>query len=164
MKPVDNSRNDEESSDVTAEHSTSWSTPLAGLIAVAGGGVVLTVAAVLAQDGPSRLIIGIAAVVTLGLAALGLRQRPRLTAVGGPAPTLIVGTLTGRDEYTLDVIDRIRLVSYRRIGRKTTMLEVDVHHEGSERLLIFSRWDLGTNPVDVFDTLVTTGFDSVATS
>nr|WP_043646081.1 PH domain-containing protein [Nocardia thailandica] len=146
---------------VPSEHSFSWSTPLAGLIAVAGGGVVLAVAAFLAQDGPSRLLIGVAAVVMLGLAGLGLRQRPRLSAVAGPAPKLIVGTLTGRDEYPLEVIDRIRLVSYRRIGRKTTMLEVDVHHDGAERLLIFGRWDLGTNPVDVFDLLVTSGFESV---
>ncbi|MFD4430073.1 PH domain-containing protein [Nocardia sp. NPDC058497] len=139
-----------------------WTTPTAGLVAVSGGGLILVVAAVLAQDGPSRLLVGLAAVAVLGMAVLGLRQRPRLTMVSGPAPRLVVGTLTGPKEYPLDRIDRIRMVSYRRLGRKSAMLEIDVQHEGSERLLIFGRWDLGTNPHDVYDALVVNGFASVA--
>ncbi|WP_189032491.1 PH domain-containing protein [Nocardia rhizosphaerihabitans] len=142
--------------------STSWTTPTAGLVAVSGGGLILVVAAVLAQDGPSRLLVGLAAVAVLGMAVLGFRQRPRLTMVSGPAPRLVVGTLTGPKEYPLDRIDRIRMVSYRRLGRKSAMLEIDVQHEGSERLLIFGRWDLGTNPHDVYDALVVNGFASVA--
>ncbi|MGW6426114.1 PH domain-containing protein [Nocardia sp. NPDC055053] len=142
--------------------STSWTTPTAGLVAVSGGGLILVVAAVLAQDGPSRLLVGLAAVAVLGMAVLGLRQRPRLTMVSGPAPRLVVGTLTGPKEYPLDRIDRIRMVSYRRLGRKSAMLEIDVQHAGSERLLIFGRWDLGTNPHDVYDALVVNGFASVA--
>lgn len=139
----------------------SWSTPVAGLLAVTGGGLLLVVVAILAQDGPSRLLVGIAAVAVLAMSALGIRQRPRLTMVPGPAPRLVVGTLTGPQEYPLDRIDRIRMVSYRRIGRKTAMLEVDVHHDDTERLLIFGRWDLGTNPHDVYDALVVNGFASV---
>ncbi|MFD5175736.1 PH domain-containing protein [Nocardia sp. NPDC058379] len=142
--------------------STSWTTPTAGLLAVSGGGLILVVAAVLAKDGPSRLLVGLAAVAVLAMAALGVRQRPRLTMVGGPAPRLIVGTLTGPKTYPLDRIDRIRMVSYRRLGRKSAMLEIDVQHEGSERLLIFGRWDLGTNPHDVYDVLVVNGFASVS--
>ncbi|MFD6390190.1 PH domain-containing protein [Nocardia sp. NPDC055029] len=141
---------------------TSWTTPTAGLVAVSGGGLILVVAAVLAQDGPSRLLVGLAAVAVLGMAVLGFRQRPRLTMVSGPAPRLVVGTLTGPKEYPLDRIDRIRMVSYRRLGRKSAMLEIDVQHEGSERLLIFGRWDLGTNPHDVYDALVVNGFAAVA--
>ncbi|MFC4376529.1 PH domain-containing protein [Nocardia halotolerans] len=143
--------------------STSWTTPVSALIAVAGGGLVLVVAAILAQDGPSRLLVGLAAVAVLALAVLAVRQRPRLTMVPGPSPRLIVGTLTGPNEYPLDRIDRIRMVSYRRIGRKTAMLEVDVRHNDTERLLIFGRWDLGANPHDVYDALVVNGFASVAT-
>ncbi|MFE5475441.1 MULTISPECIES: PH domain-containing protein [unclassified Nocardia] len=139
----------------------SWSTPVAGLLAISGGGILLAVLAVLAQDGPSRLLIGIAAVAVLAMSALGIRQRPRLTMVPGPAPRLVVGTLTGPKDYPLDRIDRIRMVSYRRIGRKSAMLEVDVRHEDTERLLIFGRWDLGTNPHDVYDALVVNGFASV---
>ncbi|MFE1594592.1 PH domain-containing protein [Nocardia sp. NPDC058705] len=136
----------------------SWSTPVAGLLAVTGGGLLLVVVAILAQDGPSRLLVGLAAVAVLAMAALGIRQRPRLTMIPGSAPRLVVGTLTGSQEYPLDRIDRIRMVSYRRIGRKTAMLEVDVRHDDTERLLIFGRWDLGTNPHDVYDTLVVNGF------
>ena len=139
----------------------SWSTPTAGLLVVTGGGILLVVAAILAQDGPSRLLVGVAAVAVLATAALGFRQRPRLTMIPGAAPRLVVGTFTGPKDYPIDRIDRIRMVSYRRIGRKSAMLEVDVHHEGTERLLIFGRWDLGTNPHDVYDTLVVNGFASV---
>ncbi|MFC9662646.1 PH domain-containing protein [Nocardia sp. NPDC127606] len=141
----------------------SWSTPVAGLLAISGGGILLAVMAILAQDGPSRLLIGIAAVAVLAMSALGIRQRPRLTMVPGPAPRLVVGTLTGPKDYPLDRIDRIRMVSYRRIGRKSAMLEIDVRHEDTERLLIFGRWDLGTNPHDVYDALVVNGFASVTT-
>ncbi|MFD3705958.1 PH domain-containing protein [Nocardia sp. NPDC058658] len=139
----------------------SWSTPVAGLFAVTGGGLLLVVIAILAQDGPSRLLVGLAAVAVLAMAALGIRQRPRLTMIPGSAPRLVVGTLTGPNEYPLDRIDRIRMVSYRRIGRKTAMLEIDVRHDDTERLLIFGRWDLGTNPHDVYDALVVNGFASV---
>lgn len=140
----------------------SWSTPVAGLLAISGGGILLAVLAILAQDGPSRLLIGVAAAAVLAMSALGIRQRPRLTMVPGPAPRLVVGTLTGPKDYPLDRIDRIRMVSYRRIGRKSSMLEVDVRHEDTERLLIFGRWDLGTNPHDVYDALVVNGFASVS--
>ncbi|MFD8102115.1 PH domain-containing protein [Nocardia fluminea] len=139
----------------------SWSTPVAGLLAVTGGGILLVVTAFLAQDGPSRLLIGVAAFAVLAMSALGIRQRPRLTMVPGPAPRLVVGTLSGPNDYPLDRIDRIRMVSYRRIGRKTAMLEIDVRHDDTERLLIFGRWDLGTNPHDVYDALVVNGFASV---
>jgi hypothetical protein len=139
----------------------SWSTPTAGLLAVTGGGILLVVATILAQDGPSRLLVGIAAVAVLATTVLGFRQRPRLTMIPGAAPRLVVGTLTGPKDYPLDRIDRIRMVSYRRIGRKSAMLEVDVRHEDTERLLIFGRWDLGTNPHDVYDALVVNGFASV---
>ncbi|MEU4809710.1 PH domain-containing protein [Nocardia fluminea] len=139
----------------------SWSTPVAGLLAVTGGGILLVVTAFLAQDGASRLLIGVAAFAVLAMSALGIRQRPRLTMVPGRAPRLVVGTLTGPKDYPLDRIDRIRMVSYRRIGRKTAMLEIDVRHDDTERLLIFGRWDLGTNPHDVYDALVVNGFASV---
>ncbi|MEU3009174.1 PH domain-containing protein [Nocardia asteroides] len=141
---------------------TSWTTPTSGLLAISGGGLILVVAAILAQDGPSRLLVGLAALAVIGMAVLGFRQRPRLTMVPGPAPRLVVGTLTGPKTYPLDRIDRIRMVDYRRLGRKSAMLEIDVRHGDAERLLIFGRWDLGTNPHDVYDALVVNGFAAVA--
>ncbi|MGW1739553.1 PH domain-containing protein [Nocardia sp. NPDC001965] len=125
------------------------------LIAAAGGGVVLAVAAVLTTEVPGKFLLGVAALVLVGLAALGLRQRPRLAVVPGDNPMLVLRTLTGVTEYTRDQILRARVVGYRRLGRKSPMLEIDVDHLGTERLLIFGRWDLGTSPEDVYDTLRT---------
>ncbi|WP_435826162.1 PH domain-containing protein [Nocardia asteroides] len=147
---------------VESADGTSWTTPTSGLLAISGGGLILVVAAILAQDGPSRLLVGLAALAVIGMAVLGFRQRPRLTMVPGPAPRLVVGTLTGPKTYPLDRIDRIRMVDYRRLGRKSAMLEIDVRHGDAERLLIFGRWDLGTNPHDVYDALVVNGFAAVA--
>ncbi|WP_433209462.1 PH domain-containing protein [Nocardia sp. CA-107356] len=130
---------------------------MAALIAVTIGGVVLAGAAILAKDGPSRLLIGLAAVGLLALAGLGFRQRPRLSIASGPQPRLVVRTLTGPTEYRRDQILRARVVGYRRLGRKNPMLEIDVEHDGGERLLIFGRWDLGTSPDEVFETLVAHG-------
>lgn len=131
-----------------------WSTPTSALIAVAVGGVILTGATVLAKDGPSRLLIGLAAVGLLALAGLGFRQRPRLSVLPGAEPRLVVRGLTGPTEYPRDRIIRARVVGYRRLGRRMPMLEIDVDQHGEERLLIFGRWDLGTHPEDVYDVLL----------
>ncbi|MGW5754399.1 PH domain-containing protein [Nocardia rhamnosiphila] len=132
-----------------------WTTPLPALIAAAGGGVVLAIAAVLTTELPGKFLLGVAALVLLGLAALGMRQRPRLSVLPGENPRLVLRTLTGVTEYTRDQILRARVVGYRRLGRKSPMLEIDVDHLGSERLLIFGRWDLGTSPEDVYDAVRT---------
>jgi hypothetical protein len=132
------------------------------LVAVTVGGLVLAGAAVLSSDGASRLLIGLAALGLLGLALLGYRQRPRLAIIPGAEPRLVVRSLFGATEYTRDQITRARIVSYRRLGRKTPMLEIDADDHGTERLLIFGRWDLGTRPEDVFDTLVEHGLASLA--
>lgn len=126
------------------------------LIAVAAGGVVLAGAALLTTDLPGKLLLAVAALVLLALAVLGLRQRPRLSVVPGDRPRLVLRGLTGATEYTRDQILRARVVGYRRLGRKSPMLEIDVDHLGTERLLIFGRWDLGTSPEDVYDTLRST--------
>ncbi|WP_067469494.1 PH domain-containing protein [Nocardia amamiensis] len=131
-----------------------WTTPTAALVAVTVGGVVLAVAAVFSTDAPSRLLVGLAAVGLLALAGLGFRQRPRLSVRSGAQPRLVVRTLTGPVEYTRDQIIRARVVGYRRLGRKTPTLELDVERDGAERLLIFGRWDLGVNPEVVYHDIV----------
>ncbi|MFI6368531.1 PH domain-containing protein [Nocardia sp. NPDC050630] len=130
---------------------------MAALIAVTIGGVVLAGAAILAKDGPSRLLIGLAAAGLLALAGIGFRQRPRLSITADPQPRLVVRGLTGPTAYSRDQIMRARVVGYRRLGRKNPMLEIDVEHHGDERLLIFGRWDLGSSPDEVFETLVAHG-------
>ncbi|WP_245649572.1 PH domain-containing protein [Nocardia shimofusensis] len=143
-----------ESTDPESPSRLTWSTPTPALVAVGIGGVVLAVAALFAGDAPSKLIVGVAAAALLGLTVLGVRQRPRLEVRPGAEPRLIVRNLLGPTEYRPDELIRARVVSYRRLGRRTPMLEIDVRHGDGERLLIFGRWDLGTNPENVFEALV----------
>ena len=49
----------------------------------------------------------------------------------------------------------IRISEFRRIGRTIRLLEIDAH---DGRLFVFSRWDLGTDPLDVLDALTATGY------
>ncbi len=49
----------------------------------------------------------------------------------------------------------IRITEFRRLGRKTRLLEVEMVDGG---LVIFSRWDLGTDPLDVLDALTAAGY------
>ncbi|WP_308162676.1 PH domain-containing protein [Nocardia alni] len=134
-----------------------WSTPPLALAAAVVGGIALGAAAMVADDGPSRLLVGLAAVLLLILAAVGLRQRPRLSIVPGTPPTLVVRGLLGAQKYSPERIVRARVVSFRRLGRSVPNLELDIDHHGEDRLLIFGRWDLGTHPQDVMDALVAHG-------
>ncbi|QLY31075.1 PH domain-containing protein [Nocardia huaxiensis] len=131
----------------------SWSTPPAALVTCAIGGLVLAGAAVLSNEAPARLLIGLAAAGLLAMAGLGLRQRPRLSIEPGDPAQLVVRGLTGPQRYSSRQITRARVVNYRRLGRRMPMLEIDVDNGGEEKLLIFGRWDLGASPDDVLDTL-----------
>lgn len=131
----------------------SWSTPPAALAACGIGGLVLGAAAIFSTDGPGRLLIGLAALGLLGLAGLGLRQRPRLAVEPGEPVHIVVRGLTGPQRYTPEQVLRVRVVHYRRLGRRMPMLEMDVDQHGDEKLIIFGRWDLGTHPEDVLEVL-----------
>ncbi|MFC9994471.1 PH domain-containing protein [Nocardia sp. NPDC127526] len=133
----------------------SWSTPTAAIVACGIGGLALAVAAVVSNDPPAKLLIGLAAAGVLFLAFMGARQRPRLAIEPGEPAQLVVRGLTGPQRYTADQVMRARVVHYRRLGRRLPMLEMDVDHDGAEKLLIFGRWDLGTRPEEVLDTLRT---------
>lgn len=130
-----------------------WSTPPAALIACTVGGVVLAVAAVLSHDSAGKVLIGLAALGLLALAGMGFRQRPRLAVEPGTPAPLVIGGLSGPRRYTAQQVLRARVVYYRRLGRKMPMLELDVNHDGDEKLIVFGRWDLGERPEEVLDTL-----------
>ena len=49
----------------------------------------------------------------------------------------------------------LEITEFRRIGRKVRLLEIDTT---DDRLLVLSRWDLGTDPLHVLDALTETGF------
>ena len=61
----------------------------------------------------------------------------------------------GETELRRADIRLIRITEFRRIGRKTRLLEIDTV---DDRLLVFTRWDLGTDPLHVLDALTAAGF------
>jgi hypothetical protein len=136
-----------------------WATPIGPLVAVAVGGVLLAVAAIAVGNEPAgRLLIGVAAVGLLVISALGFAQRPRLAIVVGPQPALAIRRLRGTTVYRRAALERVRVIRYPRLGRRVPMLEIDVHaDDGDTRLTILSRWDLGTNPESVYETLADHG-------
>ncbi|WP_067826087.1 PH domain-containing protein [Nocardia inohanensis] len=130
-----------------------WSTPPAALIACAVGGVILAGAAVITDDGAGKVLIGLAALGLLVSAGMGFRQRPRLSIEPGTPQPLVIGGVSGPQRYSAQQVLRARVVYYRRLGRKTPMLELDLNHDGDEKLIVFGRWDLGERPEEVLDTL-----------
>ena len=132
---------------------TSWSPPAAGIAALGVGGLILAVGAVtLITDPPGRVLVGIAAVGLIVFASLSWRARPKL-AIKNDA--LVTRGLVGETELRKADIKLIRITEFRRIGRKTRLLEIDTV---DDRLLVFTRWDLGTDPLHVLDALTAAGF------
>jgi Bacterial PH domain len=95
-----------------------------------------------------------------GIAALGLilfagaswRARPKLA--------ITPGGLAIRGWFRTQLLQRpdikiVRITEFRRLGRKMRLLEVETVDEG---LVVFSRWDLGTEPLDVLDALTDAGY------
>jgi hypothetical protein len=56
-----------------------------------------------------------------------------------------------------DEIRQIRITEFRRIARTVRLLEIDTV---DDRLVVFTRWDLGTDPLDVLDALTKAGFSA----
>lgn len=138
----------------------SWSTPYAAVIGLGAGAAVLLAVALLGDsDAAGRLLMGAAAVAAAFLALVGARARPRLAIDGG---ALVISSLRGSRRYTREHIDRVRVVPYARLGRRTPMIEIDTVVDGHERLIILGRWDLGADPRDVFDALTVHGFTTGA--
>ena len=127
-----------------------WSPP-AGLVGLAWVGAaaaaVWSTLLVGTGDLPGLLL---AAVTTVGLTAsalYGTRARPRLRA-GDDGVT--IGGLAGRRHIPWSQVRGVQARAVRRLGRDSVMLEVDVvDPDGTERLLVFGRLELGDDPVDV---------------
>ncbi|RVW02324.1 PH domain-containing protein [Rhodococcus spongiicola] len=146
--------------EVDHEPSLEWSTPLGAVAALTVGGVAMLVAALLVGlDTPGRFLAVLASLAMFVLAGLAMRQRPKLAIVrAGAEPAIAATRLRGRRVYVRGDITRIRIVRYPRLGRRVPMLEIDaIDPDGTERLLIFGRWDLGTDPTVVFDALSVRG-------
>ena len=124
-----------------------------GLAGCAVAGVILAIGAVtLITDPPGRILIGIAAAGLLVFASLSWRARPKL-AIGDDG--LIVGGWSRPSLLQRSDIKLIRITEFRRIARKVRLLEIDT---SDDRLLVFTRWDLGTDPLNVLDALTAAGY------
>ena len=108
---------------------------------------------------PGRIIVGCAALALLGFAVLAGARRPRLAIIADDTGEfrLAVRGLRRTANYGPTEITGVRLSRARRLGRSCAMLEIDVRDRDNERLLVFTRWDLGTNPLDVLDALTAAG-------
>ena len=55
----------------------------------------------------------------------------------------------------------IRITEFRRLARKVRLLEVDTV---DDQLMVFTRWDLGTDPLEVLDALTAAGYAGSSSS
>ena len=132
---------------------TEWAPSTAGVAGCGAVGVLMAIASVtLVTDVPGRILTGIAGAGLILFAGMTWRARPKLAI----AP----GGLVLRGWFRTQVLQHpdikiIRITEFRRIGRKMRLLEIDAV---DGRLVIFSRWDLGTDPLDVLDALTAEGY------
>lgn len=106
----------------------------------------------LVTDPPGRLLTGIAAVGLLTFAGLTWRARPKLAITDDG---LVVRGWRRTQVLRRSDIALIRITEFRRLARKVRLLEVDT---ADDRLLVFTRWDLGTDPLTVLDALTAAGY------
>ncbi|MBB3748783.1 hypothetical protein FHT44_001244 [Mycolicibacterium sp. BK634] len=103
-------------------------------------------------DPPGRILTAIAAVGLLGFAFGSWRARPKLAITGD---ALVYRGWFRELTLRRPDITLIRITEFRRIGRKTRLLEIETT---ADRLLVLSRWDLGADPLSVLDALTDAGF------
>lgn len=111
-----------------------------------------TASVTVVTDAPARILAGIAAVGLILFAGLTWRARPKLA--------ITPGGLVLRGWFRTQVLQRsdiklIRITEFRRHARTVRLLEVESVDGG---LVVFSRWDLGTDPLTVLDALTAAGY------
>jgi hypothetical protein len=132
---------------------TQWSPKTAGLAACAAMGVIMAVAAVtVVTDVPGRVLAGVAAIGLVAFASMSWRARPKLAI--SDAGLVTRGWFSTRVLTHADIAG-IRITEFRRLTRKVRLLEIDT---ADDSLLVFTRWDLGTDPLDVLDALTDAGY------
>jgi Bacterial PH domain len=132
---------------------TEWSPPALGIAACGILGLILAIGAVtLITDTPGRILVGIAAMGLLVFASLSWRARPKL-AISDDG--LVIRGWSRTNLLQRGDIKIIRITEFRRLARKVRLLEIDTT---DDRLLVFTRWDLGTDPLNVLDALTAAGY------
>ena len=113
----------------------------------------MAIAAVtLITDPPGRVLAGIAGVGLVTFATFSWRARPKLAI--SEDGLIVRGWWSTRTLRRTD-IEVLRITEFRRITRKVRLLEIDT---ADGRLLVFTRWDLGTDPLNVLDALKAAGY------
>jgi hypothetical protein len=132
---------------------TEWAPPAAGIAGCGVAGVLMAIASVtLVTEPPGRILAGIAAAGLILFAGLTWRARPKLAI----APEgLVLRSWFRTQVLQHSDIKIIRITEFRRHGRTVRLLEVETVNGG---LVIFSRWDLGANPLEVLDALTAAGY------
>jgi hypothetical protein len=132
---------------------TEWEPPTAGIAGCGIVGVAMAIACVtLVTDPPGRILTGIAALGLILFAGASWRARPKLAIT--PDGLVLKGWFRTQLFRHSD-IKIIRLTEFRRYARKVRLLELETVNGG---LVIFSRWDLGTEPMEVLDALTAAGY------
>jgi hypothetical protein len=133
---------------------TEWGPPTGGIAACGIFGLLMGVAAVtVVTDVPGRVLAGVAAVGLLAFATMSWRARPKLAITGDG---VVVRGWFGAQVLGRQNLAKVRITEFRRIGRKVRLLEIDTAPD--DRLLVFTRWDLGTDPLHVLDALTEAGY------
>lgn len=132
---------------------TSWAPKTTGIVWIGVIGLAMAVVAVtVVTDLPGRVLGGVAALGLLLFATASWRARPKLAITD--AGLEIRGWLSTRVLTKAD-ITLIRITEFRRLARKVRLLEIDT---ADDRLHVFTRWDLGTDPLQVLDALTAAGY------
>ena len=132
---------------------TEWSPPALGIAACGAFGIILAIGAVtLITDVPGRILVGIAAAGLLVFASLSWRTRPKL-AISDDG--LLTRGWSRSHVLRHGDIKIIRITEFRRLARRVRLLEIDTT---DGRLLVYTRWDLGTDPLNVLDALTAAGY------
>jgi Bacterial PH domain len=126
--------------------------PAAGLVVLAwvtaAAAAAWSIVTWLTAADPAGALIATVATLGAGFAALfGTRARPRLRA---DADGVTVGGLMGQRHHPWPLVQGVRVLRVRRLGRESSLLELDtITAEGDERLYVFGRLDLAADPKDV---------------
>ncbi|MBJ7466207.1 MAG: PH domain-containing protein [Mycolicibacterium sp.] len=132
---------------------TSWAPKTTGIVWIGVIGLAMAIVAVtVVTDLPGRVLGGVAALGLLLFATASWRARPKLAITD--AGLEIRGWLSTRVLTKAD-ITLIRITEFRRLARKVRLLEIDT---ADDRLHVFTRWDLGTDPLQVLDALTAAGY------
>ena len=132
---------------------TEWSPSTPGIAGCGILGLLMAVAAVtVITDPPGRVLAGVAAVGLLTFASMSWRARPKLAITD--AGLMIRGWFRNH-VLQRDDIKLVRITEFRRLARKVRLLEIETT---DDRLMVFTRWDVGTDPLEVLDALTAAGY------